>query len=45
MILKKIYRFLFRQLKPYKYMEKVGVNFPRGGSTYMEKFIGTLNHG
>ncbi len=31
MILKKIYQFLFKQLKPYKYMEKVGVNFQRGG--------------
>ena len=31
MKLRKIYRLILRYLKPYTYMEKIGVNFPRGG--------------
>lgn len=31
MKLHKIYRLILRYLKPYVYMEKVGVNFPQGG--------------
>lgn len=30
MKIKKIYRLILNKLKPYKYMEKVGVNFPTG---------------
>lgn len=30
MKIKKIYRLILKKLKPYKYMEKVGVNFPKG---------------
>ena len=31
MTLRKLYRYFLGRLRPYKYMEKVGVNFPRGG--------------
>lgn len=30
MIIKKIYRLILKKIKPYKYMEKAGVNFPTG---------------
>ncbi len=39
MFLKKIYRTFYRDIicarKPAKYAEKIGVNFPRGGGTYL----------
>lgn len=31
MNLRKLYKLLYAKLKPMKYMERIGVNFPRGG--------------
>lgn len=33
MNLRKLYKLLYAKLKPMKYMERVGVNFPRGEGT------------
>ena len=37
MLLKKIYRIYIHKFKPYKYMEKVGINFPKGGGAPLWK--------
>ena len=46
MKLRKIYRLILRYLKPYTYMGKIGVNFPRGGGyIFMEELVGTVSLG
>ena len=37
MNIKKIYRSFLKHFRPYEYMDKVGINFPRGGGTYLWK--------